>query len=425
MGRPVEPWPGRALLLVACCLAGGLFAPVAQADSSEAREALNAGVSSFRDGQLRRARGFFLEALNAGLHSSRLYYNLGVVHYRLGEFEEADAFFRHALAYPASRQLAQYNLARCAQKLRRSEEALSWYAQAAQGEDLRVAELARRARDLLLAERQEHRRLLVSVRAGFDSAVVGLVDQVTSSPTDNSDLFSELTAQWLWRHDSAWLGPGQWDLAGFALNYDDQEQVNVQSVQIGWSSQQPQRGQRRWALRVQLAHEWLDGQRYQLRLGPELEFSHAWRGQLLRHALEVEFLRGQEELARGIEGLRVDLSSTLLRKQFGGVVLARVGLQLNEREAQENSPTRYLTEMFWRSPKQGSWQIGPGLQWRLSDSAGNRAREDRWRAVLRLDTPLTGPADARIELQYEENDSADARLRYAHFRVSFGVSWAL
>ncbi len=425
MGWPVDLRPGRALLLLACCLAGGLAVPEARGQSSESREALNAGVAAFRDGQLRRARGHFLDALNGGLQSSRLYYNLGVVHYRLGEFEHAQGYFLEALSFPASRQLAQYNLARCAQKLQRIDQALDWYAQAARGEDLRVAELSRRASDLLRARRREERRLLVSLRTGFDSAVVGLVDQVTSLPTDNSDLFSEVTAQLLWQHDTPWLGPGQWDLAGFALNYEDQDQVNVQSLQAGWSSLRSQRGQRRWALRVQLAHEWLDGQRYQLRLGPELEFSHAWRGQLLRHALEVEFLRGQDDIARGVEGLRVDMASALLGKLHGGVALARVGLQFNERDAKENSPTRYLAEVFWRSPQRGGWQFGPGLQWRLSESAGSRASEQRWRAVLRLDSPLAGPADARIDLQYEENDSHDPRLRYAHFRVSLGVSWAL
>ena len=395
------------------------------AQPAAGQEALRSGIEAFRNNELHRARGFFLQAMNAGLSSAKLFYNLGVVHYRLGDYAAAQSFFRRGLDRPESRQLVQYNLARCAQKMGRVDEANQWYALAMRGGDPRIAELARRARRQLAVRHEPSRNLLFTLKTGFDSAVVGLVDQVTSLPTDNSDLFVEVLVQGLRSSQSDWLGEGQWQVTGYALQYEREQQVNVQSLSLAWSTRRALENRRQAGLQLHLAHEWLDGQSYQLRAGPAIQFSHPWRGMLARYALSAEFLEARDSRLRDFGGVRAEISSALLTKLAGGIALGRLALEVNEREDDFNSPRRYRAELLWRSPRGGSWQLGPGLQWRWSDYPSD-VREDelRWRAFLRLDTPLSGVADARVELQYEDNDSDDDRFVYSHFRATLGLSWA-
>ncbi len=395
------------------------------ADAADPQSDLDAGIQAFRASQLERARVLFLRAADAGLDSPRLFYNLGVVHYRLDDPETAQGYFRRAAEDDGTRQIAEYNLARCAQALGRMADAALWYERAAAGDDPRISALARRAASALEPRLRQPWSLEARLSGGFDSAVVGLVDQVTSQPTDEADVLHEVQAV------ADYLGPSRdWgELAArmhvYHLGYDSVHQANVQSVggrarwQRDWSARQ------RSTLSASLAQEWLDGQAYQLRQALALGWSHTVGASRLLHELEVEWLNSQYAGANGIEGLRADVSSAWLRRAFSGVALLRVSGQYNQRRRDENSPWRFAAEVLWRSPQVGPWYWAPGLQWRDSRFPdGVLPREQRVRVMLRGGSPISPSWESRVDVQYEHNRSADSNREYEHLRLLISLVWS-
>lgn len=399
--------------------------PWAAAAESTALLDLKAGIAAFRADDLQRARTLFVRAAEAGLEKPRLFYNLGVVNYRLGDAAEARKYFTRAAQYSATQQIAEYNLGRCAQALGDMPDAARWYRRAAQGGDPRIADLARRAGSALEPKLRQPWAIEARLSGGFDSSVVGLVDQVTSQPTDEADILHEVQAV----VDYRGIPQSSGELAGrlhvYHLGYDSVRQANVQSAggrllwQRDWSSRQ------RSTLAASSAHEWLDGQAYQLRHSLELGWSHAIGAARLLHELEVEWLNSQYSGANSIEGLRLDVSSAWLQKMGPGVGLLRLSGQYNRRRRDENSPWRFAAEMFWRSPQMGPWYWAPGLQWRESRFPDERlAREQRIRVMLRGGSPIGSSWESRVDVQYEHNRSANASREYEHMRVLIGLVWS-
>lgn len=402
-------------LMTAACLPLTAYA-------ESAAESLHAGIEAFRDNQLRRARSFFLQALSGGLQSGKLYYNLGVVHYRLAEYTDARQFFVLAAEYPGYQQVAHYNLARCAVKLEQHEVAKGWYSRAAEGKDQRIADLALRARQQVQPRREPAVTARLSWAGGFDSSVVGLVDQVTSDPTDAADIFYELSAQV--RGDvplSVWPLM-QAGVSLYALEYDSVEQAGLKSLAVDvLGGDTLNLSQLRWGL--YLGHEWLGSDAFQLRSGLRGQWLHAWKGFWFKHGISLEIIRAQSQMAAGVEGLRMDLGSAVYRKLGGGVMLARLNAQINRRELRTNSPRRLGLDLFWRSSRPQGWRLGPGLQWRFSDFSGARDQEMRVRGLLRLEEDLQSNWSSRLEFQLERNWTDDPRFRYDHFRVLLGLNW--
>lgn len=416
---PRHSWliPHFSFLLLMPLVFGAMsYAPAAQANPGQ--DALRAGIAAFRDNQLVQARALFLDALSQGLDSAKLYYNLGVVNYRLGDYVQAEKYFARAAEFPESSQIAHYNLARCAERRGDRSTARRWYAKAMHGDEVRVAELARQARSRLTVARRGRLHSGFLLAGGFDSGVVGLVDQVTSLPTDIPDIYYEAAARvgfekmpW---YDGEWLG----EVSVYTLGYDTVKAANVDSVggRLNWGTDLV--GGRNFVAHGLLNHEWLDAQPYQLRLGLELDYGALWRGGWFRYGIKAEWLNSQAAAAAEVEGLLLDLKASVLRRLGSGVGLMRVSVQHNDRRVPNKSPLRHGIEVYWRSPALGQWELGPGLQWRRSDySAGSRAPERRLRALLRLETRLDTTWKSRTEFIYEHNRSADSARTYEHFRV--------
>lgn len=403
----------------------GSVAP-APVQASPTQDAMHAGTEAFRGNQLPRARALFLQAYADGLRSSKLLYNLGVVHYRLGEYAAARGWFLRVADDPAVRQIAEYNLARCAERLEDPEQAVMWYRRAARGDDARIAALARRAQAEMT--RLARRNLVHAARLGlgFDSAVVGLVDQVTSLPTDSPDLYVEALAS-VGQHDRPWLeGEWRWDVTAYALMFDELSFADIQSLggRLHWGRGS---GQRRFGLAVSGSHEWLDTQAYQARSALRADHALAWGRFWFRQELGAEWLNSQGAFADGIEGLRADVGLLAVTALGGGVAGWRLGAEHNERRNDVFSPRRASVDLFWQSPRDWLWRLSPSLQWRQSDYPDSevRPREHRWRGGLRLESDLDGGATLRIDADYEDNRSDDPLRRYAHARVQFSLGYAL
>lgn len=397
----------------------------AHAAAADAAADLRAGIQAFRAQNLEQARLLFQRAASAGLQSPRLYYNLGVVHYRLDDPAAAVIYFERAAEFPATRQIAQYNLGRCAQALGDALKAAAWYERAGRGGDPRIADLARRAASALQTQPAQAWTLEARLGGGFDSAVVGLVDQVTSQPTDEADLLHEV--QVVADYHDATRDWGEWSarMQAYHLGYDSVHQANVQSLggRLRW--QRDWSARHRSTLSAGTAHEWLDGQAYQLRQSLALAWSHAVGVSRLHHQLEVEWLNSQYAGSNAIEGLRADLSSSWLRRLGSGVGLLRVSGQYNQRRRDENSPWRFAAEMLWRSPQMGPWYWAPGLQWRDSRFPdGVLPREQRVRVMLRGGSPISPSWESRVDVQYEHNRSADSNREYEHLRLLISLVWS-
>ncbi len=400
------------------------FAPAAAWSQAEGMAAMQAGTVAFRNNQLRRAQAFFAQALDAGLQEPRLYYNLGVVSYRLAAYAESERYFRMALPFDDFRQLAYYNLGRCAQQQGAIEAALRWYALAQEGEQGQVAQLAHRAGAHLRMQKAPSAGFQWRLASGFDSAVVGLVDQVTSQPTNESDSFRELFLRRDQPLSVVLLGDGKLGLAGYLLSYDSVRQADIQSLSTDWSRDFGQVWIGRAMFKTHLAHEWLNGQPFQWRAGVEVQLSHAWSGAWLRHVLMLQHFGARSERSSPIEGYSINLSSAWLRKLGHGVALLRFNAQMNDRALDENSPFLYGLEAFWRSSRPADWQFGPGLQWRVSRFPMARRPETRWRAILRLESELGRQLGGRVEFQFERNETDNLRYAYEHYRLLFGLNWS-
>ena len=409
------------LALVAACS----WASVSWADANAAQDDLRAGIQAFRADDLARARTLFLRAAEAGLHNPRLFYNLGVVYYRLGAPGEARGYFQRAAEFEVTRQISHYNLARCAQALGELARAQVWYGRAAEGADPRIADLARRASSALEPSLRQPWSLLARLSGGFDSAVVGLVDQVTSLPTDEADLLHEVQAVADYQGEEQPWGHLVGRLTAYHLGYDSVYEANVQSLggRMRWQRDWSPRSRTTAALAS--AQEWLDGQPYQLRHSLELGLSHTLGVSRLLHMGQLEWLNSQSSAASGIEGLRADLATSWLHRIGPGLGLARLSAQYNRRKRDENSPWRLAVELFWRSPQLGPWYWAPGVQWRESHFPDNMLpREQRVRLQLRAGSPISPNWESRVDVQYEHNRSADAARKYEHMRLLISLVWS-
>ncbi len=401
------------------------WAGVAWADARTAQDDLRAGIQAFRADELPRARMLFLRAAQAGLENPRLFYNLGVVHYRLGDPDKARVYFERAAQFELTRQISQYNLGRCAQALGELAQAQVWYGRAADGEDPRVADLARRAGSALEPSLRQPWSLVARISGGFDSAVVGLVDQVTSLPTDEADLLHEVQAVADYQGEERPWGHLVGRLSAYHLGYDSVYEANVQSLGGRMRWQRDWTPRRRTTASFASAQEWLDGQAYQLRHALELGLSHALGGARLHHESQLEWLNSQSSAANGIEGLRADVATSVLRRIGPGLGLVRLSGQYNRRRRDENSPWRMAIELFWRSPQFGPWYWAPGLQWRESHFPDDiLPREQRVRLQLRGGSPISPSWESRVEVQYEHNRSADAAREYEHMRLLISLVWS-
>jgi len=92
-------------------LLGALVLVSAPATAASSRDAFEAGVAAFRDGDYQQALDHFLAAQQAGLSSRALLYDLGATYFRLGRYAEAERVFsRLRDTVPSARTLATYNL---------------------------------------------------------------------------------------------------------------------------------------------------------------------------------------------------------------------------------------------------------------------------------------------------------------------------
>jgi hypothetical protein len=412
-------WARRPVLLV-CLLF--LVSPLCVAASGS----LEAAIQAFRGGDLPRAKVLFLEAYASGHSSAKLSYNLGVVHYRLEEYAQAELFFAEAAQYPVSRQIAQYNLARCAEMKLDFALAKRWYEQARQGDDLRIADLATRASLALVIAGRRRQSFGGSMGFGIDSAVVGLIDQVTSLPTDIPDTFLEAAAYWAYEGIALQHGALAAELSAYALGYDTVEIANIQSAagRLRWENEKT--GAQRMGLQWSLAHEWLNANAYQLRTALQFDLGHAWRNSWMKYVLSAERVSAQSRVVTGIEGWRFDASASALQRWGQGVAVARLIGQYNDREEAQRSPYRYGFEFLWRGPVTNAWIATPGLQLRMSDYPSiEDSREQRSRLFLRLEeTPSAAAWRPRVELIYERNRSDDPARRYEHLRLVLSLIFA-
>ena len=386
---------------------------------------LQQGIRAFRKQKFVRAREFFLQAQAAGLGSPKLHYNLGVVHYKLAQPQAAVGYFKLAAQDAATEQIAYYNLARCAQALGDSQQASDWYVKAMQGRDPRIADLARRANGEAQAAALKEWQLTAQVGLGFDTEVVGLVDQVTSLPTNTADVFEEIQALAAYHGLRPYQGDLSLQLSAYHLAYQTVQKADVQSFAGGMRWRRDVAQNQRLAIGLNLGHEWLDHQPYQFRSGLVASWEHAWGRSWLKYELNAEWLNSQLAESGPIEGLRAELSTSLVRRVYSGLGLFSVFGQYNHRKSEENSPTRYGASLQWRSPQWGAWSATPGLQWRSSryDHA-SLPPEQRLRMQVRLLAPLSPGWQSRVDLQYEHNRSDDESRRYEHLRVLLGLLWA-
>lgn len=393
------------------------------AQAPDARLAQENAEKAFRDQDLELALEYYREARAAGADGPKLQYNLGVVHYRLGQYVLAQTQFLLASRNPAARQIAHYNLARCAQKLAQTEDAAIWYRRAMLGEDARITELARRARAQLLAAQVSPYQLDLSLRAGSDTAVVGLIDQVTSLPTDTPDSFIE--SGFALRGDARQWGGGQWSwlLQAYALLFDTVQEVNVQSAAGGLRWQQERWGGRMSA-ELQWAREWLDSRAYQRRVNLALDYTRALGEGLLRGGVSLQSLSPDSAAPDGIRGWRYQLEARYLRRLSGGLGLAVLGGELNDRDDDRNSPTRLSLSLAWRSPAWLQWRIRPQADLRISRYPGDsRPAEQRYRYSLALESPIDNGWTLMPQVMVERNRSDNLSQSYEHVVAVLGFHY--
>jgi hypothetical protein len=104
----------------------------AQAATSRAGEALQAGIDEFRLGAFTKALAEFLAAQREGLDTPALHYNLGSTYYKLGRNADAATEFRSLLSEPKFGDFARYNLGLIARRTGRSAEAHDHFAAVAE-----------------------------------------------------------------------------------------------------------------------------------------------------------------------------------------------------------------------------------------------------------------------------------------------------
>ena len=147
-----------ALAAILSCL---LAASPAQAQT--ARELFADGNRLVRDDLYWAALRRYKEAAEQGMDTPLLHYNSGVAHYRAQQHVRARQSLTKAAQSPNLRNLAHYNLGLNAYADGDTDEALHWFQLARdQGQNEKIARLARRAIDRLRSQRGQADSALVS-----------------------------------------------------------------------------------------------------------------------------------------------------------------------------------------------------------------------------------------------------------------------
>ncbi|MGJ8670888.1 MAG: tetratricopeptide repeat protein [Oceanococcus sp.] len=382
------------------------------------------GINAFRSNHLQQANSYFLEAYQAGLKTPRLFYNMGVVSYRLGNYQQALEYFQQAAAFPATRQIAHYNLARSAQAQKNVVQARNWYQQAREGKDPRISDLARRAQATLDEASLLDWQFSGQLFTGYDSAVVGLTDLVTTVPTASADLFQELQLTASYGDIPVSDGSLSVQLNAYQLAYETVDEADIQSVASGlrWRSHS-QRSRLAW--RINIAHDWLSSAPYQLRAGLGGSWEQAWHSLWMTTAFNGAWYEPQSPGLEGIAGARYDLSLTGLGRSMGGFGFVQLFGQLNPRRDELNSPRRHGVRAYWRSSSVSVWSLHPSIQWRVSSYQDSvLPKERRLRARLRLISRLSADWESLIDAEYERNRSVLEAREYEHVRLMLGLRWS-
>jgi len=150
--------PIRLLLttLLLCSSATGL--------AQSANEYFEEGNRLFREDLTHAALLRYRQAAGSGLDTPRLHYNMGVANYKVGQYERAREALLKSERDPALAQISRYNLGLTAWKSDNESEALSWFRQARDGSNERIAGLARTAIGRMRTPAREEREAIVERR---------------------------------------------------------------------------------------------------------------------------------------------------------------------------------------------------------------------------------------------------------------------